>query len=243
MHRDRITLAFFSLTLALGAAVSCTDSEPIGPSVAPIQTAGAAGNNGTGVAGSTGLAGSTTGTAGTTGAAGSVTGAAGSTTGSAGSGAAGSSNDGGADSGTATGAAGSSADGGAGAGGAPISFATSVYPILMAKCMPCHTKTAGPDGMLGMSSATVAYTGLLGNAMTGGAAMTNTTCQLLDTKKLRVEPNDPTHSYIYIKVTNTDSQLSAKACGPAMPETASGLTLTTAQKTTIHDWIMGGAKP
>jgi hypothetical protein len=238
MHRDRITLAFFSLTLALGAAMSCTDSEPIGPSV---NTTGAAGNNGTGVAGSTGVAGNTTGTAGTTGAAGTLTGAAGSTTGSAGSGVAGSGIDAGADSGTGTGAAGSKADGGTDGGGATLSFATDVYPILMAKCMPCHTKTAGPDGMLAMSSATAAYTSLVGAAMTGGAAMTNTTCQLLDTKKLRVEPGDPTHSYIYIKVTNTDSQLSAKACGPAMPETASGLTLTTAQKTTIHDWIMGGA--
>jgi hypothetical protein len=183
-----------------------------------------------------------TGTAGTTGAAGDVTGAAG-TTGLAGSGAAGSGNDAGMDSGTSSGAAGSSADASSDAGGAAISFATSVYPIIMVKCMPCHTKTASPDGMLAMSSATAAYTSLLGGAMTGGAVMTDTGCQLLDTKKLRVEPGDPTHSYMYIKITNTDSQLSGKTCGPAMPETASGLTLTTAQKTTIHDWIMGGAKP
>ena len=87
---------------------------------------------------------------------------------------------------------------------------------------------------------------ILGTAtpVTGAPAKTDTGCKLLDTKKLRVEPGDPAHSYLYIKVSNTDAMLGgAMACGPAMPKTGSNLTLTTDQKQKIHDWIMGGAKP
>ncbi len=100
--------------------------------------------------------------------------------------------------------------------------------------MPCHTKAANQDGgPLNMSSAMAAYTSLVGSATppTGSPAKTDTSCTMLDSKRLRVEPGDPTHSYMYIKITNTDTALMAAQCGPAMPETASKLVLTADQKT------------
>jgi hypothetical protein len=170
------------------------------------------------------------------GAGGSAAGAGGSTagTGGTGGGSAGSGGKGGSGGGS----------GGSGGGGTGISFATDIYPILSTKCTPCHTK-ATPDGQLGMSSASAAYTSLLGNAMppTGAAAKTDTSCTMLDSKKLRVSPGDADHSYLYIKINNADSALMAAQCGPGMPETASGLTLSADQKMKIHDWIAGGAKP
>jgi len=135
--------------------------------------------------------------------------------------------------------------GAGGTNGAAVSFATDIYPIITAKCTPCHTKAANQDGGLNMSSETAAYMSLVGpgNPPTGGPAKTNTTCTMLDAKKVRVSPGDPTHSYMYIKITNTDAALSTAKCGPAMPETASKLVLSADQKTKIHDWIAGGATP
>ena len=126
-----------------------------------------------------------------------------------------------------------------------LSFATDIYPIISVKCTPCHTTTNPPDGQLSMKDAATAYTSLLGNKnpVTGGAATSDTGCKLLDTKKLRVEPNMPAVSYIYIKISHTDTQLSAQNCGPAMPKTGSNLTLTTAQIQMFSDWITQGAKP
>ncbi|HTA19840.1 MAG TPA: hypothetical protein VK989_11135, partial [Polyangia bacterium] len=60
--------------------------------------------------------------------------------------------------------------------------------------------------------------------------------------KKRVVPGDPTHSYLYIKVSNTDTVLGGMNCGPAMPK-APNAALSSADQMTIHDWIMGGAKP
>jgi len=231
MHRDRIILALFSLTLAFGAAMSCTDSEPIGPSVTPIQTTGQAGSSGS--AGSTGLAGSTTGAAGMTGAAGSVAGLAG-TTGTAGSmtGAAGSAA-GAAGSAGMTGAAGSSVDAGTDAG-AVLSFAKDIEPIVTTKCGPCHLK-AGPDGnlqlMMGMGFASL---------VTNGSAST-TACKLLDASKKRVVPGNPMTSMFYIKLTATAASLTTNTCGALMPKT--GTAPTTIEKNKIRDWIMGGANP
>jgi hypothetical protein len=256
MHRDRISLVLFSLTLAIGAAVSCTTSETInttgqtgnagtgGPGTA--GSSGVAGNSsgnagtGSGTAGTTGMAGSTSGTAGTTGTAGNTTGTAGSggmagsTTGTAGS-----------NGGAGGGQAGAGGAGGAGnpdgGSGAPISFATTIYPFIKTQCTPCHVTNT--DGMLSMKDATTAYTNLVGTTM-GVAAKTNLTCTQLDASKKRVVPGDPAHSYMYIKVSQTNAVLMPAGCQPAMPEMPqSTLTLTPAQVTQIHDWIMGGAKP
>jgi hypothetical protein len=259
MHRDRITLIVLSLTFAVGAAVSCTSSEPVTMTGTAGKTGGTAGaGNTSGAAGSTsgaagagntsgGTAGSNSGTAGAGNTGGSTSaGTAGNTTaGTAGS-TAGSAGAGGSTAGSA-GAGGSTADAGAaGTSGAMLSFATDIYtPIIAMKCMPCHTKASGQDGgPLDMSSAMAAYTSLVGTATppTGALAKTDMNCKLLDSKKLRVEPGDPMHSYIYIKITNSDATLMGMNCGPAMPETSSHLTLTADQKQKVSDWITQGAK-
>jgi len=147
-----------------------------------------------------------------------------------------------------SGAAGSGADAGtdSGSSGGSISFATDIYPIIMTGCTPCHTKTTSPDGQLDMSSATNAYKALLGTAtpVTGAAAKTDLACKLLDAKKLRVEPNDAAHSYVYIKIATPQTMLTSNSCGAGMPEKPqSTLTLTTDQITKIQSWINGGAQP
>jgi hypothetical protein len=253
MHRDRFALIALSLGMALGVAVSCTDSEPVNTGnftgragTSGSSTPGTAGtsSNVTGSSGTTGTAGTGTnnGTSGTTGTAGTGTniGASG-TTGTAGTGTTvtGTSGTNG-----AAGAAGTTGMGGAGGAGgaggtsgAVISFATDIYPFIQTQCMPCHiTQTSGN---LSMKDATTAYA----NLVTNGAAKTNLTCKLLDATKKRVVVGDPTHSFMYIKVSQTDAQLQPQGCQPAMPEVASKLTLTTAQTQMIHDWIMGGANP
>jgi hypothetical protein len=254
MSRDRIALVALSFALALGVAVSCTDSEPVNRG---NQTGAAGSSNTTGAAGSTsGAAGAanTTGAAGsTTGAAGSATGAAGSTTGAAGSatGAAGSTGA----AGNTTGAAGSTGNAGSngsagsngnagsnGAGGtgvASLSFTTDIYPFIKTQCTPCHITNT--DGQLSMKDAATAYTNLVGTTM-GVAAKTNLNCTMLSAAKKRVVPGDPAHSFLYIKISQTDAQLTPGGCNPAMPEVASKLTLTADQQTKIHDWIMGGAQ-
>ncbi|HVU51119.1 MAG TPA: hypothetical protein VHL80_10560 [Polyangia bacterium] len=271
MHRDRITLIALSFGLALGVAVSCTDSEPVNPGSqtgkAGSTGSGAAGNTGAGTAGAgntqgTAGAGNTQGGAGSTGAAGAGNTGGGGSTGTAGAGNTGGSLTGNGGSGGSAGGSGGSATGhggsggsatgnggsGGGAGGsmgATVSFANDIYPFIMTQCMPCHTKATNQDGgPLDMSSASKAYASLLGTAtpVTGAPAKTDTGCKLLDSKKLRVEPTDPMHSYIYIKITNSDTTLMGMNCGPAMPETASKLTLTADQKQKISDWITQGAK-
>jgi hypothetical protein len=257
MHRDRISLVLFSLTLSIAAAVSCTTSETINMTG---QT-GHAGTTGSGTAGTTGTAGSTTGnagtgagTAGTTGAGGSITGTSG-TTGTAGmtAGTAGASGSGGGGAGGTSGGTGGNGGAGGGMGGAGgagnpdggsgaiLSFATDIYPFIKTQCTPCHITNI--DGMLSMKDATTAYTNLVGTTM-GVAAKTNLTCTMLSAAKKRVVPGDPAHSYIYIKTSMTNAALMPAGCQPAMPEMPqSTLTLTTDQVTKIHDWIMGGAKP
>ena len=113
------------------------------------------------------------------------------------------------------------------------------------KCMPCHTKANGPDGNLAMKDAMTAYTSLVGTATppTGGKAGTDTGCKLLDTSKKRVVPSDPTTATSTSRPRTPTRSSRPRTAAPAMPETASNLTLSADQKTKIHDWIMGGAKP
>ncbi|MDB4980020.1 MAG: Tryptophan synthase alpha chain, partial [Myxococcales bacterium] len=126
-------------------------------------------------------------------------------------------------------------------GGAVISFATDVWtPIIMNKCKPCHTTNS--DAGLSMKDAATGYKSLVGTTM-GVAAMNDLMCTMLSAAKKRVVPGDPDHSYLWIKVNGTDASLAGPKCGIAMPKAGSNLTLTAAEKTTIHDWIMSGAKP
>lgn len=262
MHRDRNSLLLVSLAIALGAVVSCTTSEP-------VNTGGTAGSTGGGTAGSTGTGnttgtgGTTAGTAGSTGTAGSAAGTAGSTgtggsvtAGTAGStGAGGSTNAGTAGStgagGSTGGTAGSGADAGVDAGGATLSFAKDIFPIITANCHQCHQ--TGTDGNLNLKAdanngTTTAYTSLVGTG-TGGAIKMNTNCKLPagNAITLRVKPNDPANSLMYLKITTTDAMLKAANCGDSMPKNAAGMmplgTTDATDTQKIHDWIMQGALP
>jgi hypothetical protein len=211
--------------------VSCVPEEDDG-----TGTAGTSGGGGTtGVAGTTG-AGGTTGAAGTT-AAGGTTGAAGTTvngaagtTGAAGTGAAGTGGAG------TTGAAGTGAagTGAAGTGGATLSYATHIAPIIANKCKDCHTTKA--SGGFNWT-----YANLVTNSTVTNAATVN--CSFMNGSKKRVVPGSPDTSLLWIKISKTNAELKAATakCDDAMPE--GGLVLTPQEKTTIHDWIMGGANP
>jgi hypothetical protein len=171
-------------------------------------------NPGTGAAGTQGAAG-TNGGAGTTGKAGTGGGNAGTGGGNAGTG-----------------------GGNAGTGGGALSYKTDIEPIIVTKCTPCHVTAS--DGQLSLKMG-AGYAALV----TNGAAKTDLNCKLLNAaNKKRVIAGDPDHSYLWIKINNTDAMLSAQMCGPSMPELKNGATpLTADQKTKIHDWIMGGANP
>jgi hypothetical protein len=230
MHRHRIFWAFPPLMLALGAAVSCTTSEPIGaggasPPIGAAGTTGAAGSPGTaggsnaGAAGTTGAAGSTVGNAGTTGADGSTagtTGAAGNSTGTAGSTDASAGTDGGA----------------ADTPVASLSFMTDVAPIVMSKCSPCHTTQA-------KAGFNWNYMNLVTNPTV--TATTTVNCSFMMGSKKHVVPGMPNTSLMWIKLSRTSAELTTAKCGLPMPQ--SPQTLTSVEKTTIQDWIMGGAKP
>jgi hypothetical protein len=263
MHRDRTTLVALSFALALGVAVSCTDSEPINPG---SQT-GAGGSNTTGTGGNSsgsGGQGNTTGTAGSsntqgtagagnTGGGGSMgTAGAGNTggslTGNGGSGGSASGNGGAGGAGGSGGAGGAGGSGGAGgAGGAGgsssgmLSFATDILPIINMNCHNCHQ--TGTDGQLSMT-ATAAYMSLMGTG-TGGAVKGNTNCKIGGNAiTLRVKPMDPANSLLYLKITTPKATLMSSNCGTSMPNNATQLgTANAADATLIHDWIMQGAKP
>ena len=235
MYRDRFFGAVLSLTLTLGAAVSCTTSEPIGAGIAGSTPSGTAGTTGAagssspgtagasnaGSAGTPGADGSATGNAGTTGAAGNTAGAAGAAgnlTGTAGSTDASAGKDGGAaDTSTAT-----------------LSYMNDVAPIIMSKCSPCHTTQA--HGGFNWN-----YMNLVTNPTVTATATVN--CSFMMGSKKHVVPGMPETSLVWIKLSRTSAELAAATakCGLPMPQ--SPQTLTSAEKTTIHDWIMGGAKP
>jgi len=235
MHRDRIILLLAPVALALAATVGCTTSEPVDVRTGAAGTSGGAAGQSGGAAGSQGAAGNTTGAAGA-GAAGA--GAAGNTTGVAGAGAAGA---GAAGAGAAgAGAAGSTADAGVDAGPS-LSFATDILPIINTSCHNCHQ--TGKDGNLDLTAAN-AYKSLVGTG-TGGAVLANTGCTLLDSKKLRVSPGDPTHSLMYLKVSTADATLKTATCGDSMPKNLTMPLNSTdaADVTKIMNWIMQGAHP
>jgi hypothetical protein len=120
-------------------------------------------------------------------------------------------------------------------------------PIITANCHDCHQ--TGTDGNLNMKAdtndtlGTTAYKSLVGTG-TGGAVSANAGCTLLDTKKLRVSPGDPTHSLMYLKITTADATLKAANCGDSMPKGKTMLgSMDAADTMKIQTWIMQGANP
>jgi uncharacterized membrane protein YgcG len=159
--------------------------------------------------------------------------AGGSGTGAAGSGG----SSGGAGSGGSSGGAGSS--GSAGSPGSvptgPISYATSIAPIIANKCSPCHTTqmAAGYNW---------SYDTLVTNSTVTNAATKS--CVFILNPGKRVVAGDPDHSLLFVKINEDMEQLGGNHnCGLPMPNPSSGKTLTNLEIDTIRAWIRGGALP
>jgi hypothetical protein len=199
---------------AIGAINGCTTSESDSLPIIPSSGSGGSGTGGatTGSGGSTGSGGTMAGSGGSTGSGGTMAGSGGST----GSG------------GTMAGSGGAAMDaakdtGGGDAGGGMLTFAKDVSPILQSKCGGCH----GTDGMLSVATLT---------AVSGATSTAN--CAKNVSKK-RVVPGDPTMSFLYLKVSTPTAMLGAN-CGNQMPRNGPPF-LSTADQTTIKNWIMQGA--
>jgi hypothetical protein len=150
------------------------------------------------------------------------------------------------DAGAAGGGGGSSGAGGSSGSGTdagavvsvptgPISYATSVAPIIANKCSPCHTTQAAAG--LNFTYANLVTNSLVTNATTKG-------CIFLVAPPRRVVPGDPDHSLLYVKLLDDEEQLTGThMCGDAMPQAISGKSLMTAELDIINHWILGGALP
>jgi hypothetical protein len=142
--------------------------------------------------------------------------------------------------GAGAGAAGSSgAAGSAGSSGTvptgPISYATTIAPIIANKCSPCHTT------MMAAGSNWTYDTLVTNSAVTNAATKS---CVFLIAPGKRVVAGDPDHSLLFIKITEDMEQLGGTHnCGLPMPNPSSGKTLTTLEIDTIRAWIRGGALP
>jgi len=101
-----------------------------------------------------------------------------------------------------------------------LSFAVSVQPILDDNCAPCHIG-GGSSG--GFEADT--YADVVGptNSLSGLAY---------------VEPGDPSQSYLWAKLTNTQSSVGGG--GSQMPTTGA---LPQGELDTIEQWIVDGALP
>lgn len=99
---------------------------------------------------------------------------------------------------------------------------SSIYPIFMAECSPCHTSGPTFSANLNMETQTSAYASLVGvTAQCGAGANT------------LVIPYDARASLLWRKIANVD------LCGMRMPN---GRTpLTPAQIDSIAQWINAGA--
>ncbi len=136
--------------------------------------------------------------------------------------------DAGSDAGTSDGG---STDGGADAG-PPPSFATDVLPILTQRCAPCHTTMS--SGTLSLTPAN-AYNQLVN-------VQVSTTCMPAGTPRMRVLPNAPNNSQMWLKLSDN-----ANKCGNFMPRTNPPLMplslVSPAQFAIIDRWIRTGARP
>lgn len=117
----------------------------------------------------------------------------------------------------------SSATGGSSTGGAGVSFA-AVQEIFTSSCN-CHQTPPNPgNGMLELTPGN-AHANLVG-VKSSQATGTN-----------RVEPGDPSTSYLWLKLTG-DYLTVTGGTGDPMPL---GGSLTPEQMTTIEEWILAGA--
>jgi hypothetical protein len=140
----------------------------------------------------------------------------------------------------------------------PLSFGANVYAQVIQQCTGCHgvLMDGGPGlgiqgGHLDMGDAAAAFENLVG-ADGGGVIAQGGPCGPLgiDAGLKRVAPGDPDHSLLWNKLASNDggggSLLLSDGgpmvfCGNPMPLHL--MALPTAEITTVHDWIEGGAKP
>jgi hypothetical protein len=121
---------------------------------------------------------------------------------------------------------------------------TNVYTnVLGARCSSCHRPggSGAGTGMLDMSTAPLAYAGLVGVPAAGTAGgSSGVTCASLAPSQLRVSAGNPDASLLLNKVaTKLTGQPSL--CGSPMPVPATATPVTQAQVDLIRAWIAAGA--
>lgn len=105
-----------------------------------------------------------------------------------------------------------------------VSFSTDIVPLLKSRCVMCHLPGAEQAGL----------------ALHPKGGYTN----LVDVKStqsplVRVSPGKPEDSYLYRKLTGTQTQVGGS--GERMPFGDSSLTPEEIER--VRRWIEGGAKP
>lgn len=111
----------------------------------------------------------------------------------------------------------------------PATFSQIYSSIIANRCAPCHTTPTGigvVNGHLDMTSASTAYSNLVGTPAAGIACGGQGT---------RVVAGEPDSSIMYLKVSLDDPS----PCGLKMP--AAGGPLTQDQANMIESWIKAGA--
>jgi hypothetical protein len=118
---------------------------------------------------------------------------------------------------------------GSAAGG--LSFANDVYEqVIHARCSACHTDAPSFGGLAFFPGQSLAYANLVD--VPAGPAQGN---QCRSSGLMRVQPGDPEHSLLYLKLTNPP-------CGNKMPP-AAFTQVTAEQVSLVRQWIADGAAP
>jgi hypothetical protein len=121
---------------------------------------------------------------------------------------------------------------------------TNVYAtILSQRCTGCHRPGGGgvTVGMLDLSTASVAYSALVGiNGAGTGAGTSGVTCASLNPPMVRVAANDSANSLLINKLQSKINGM-LSACGSPMPLPATGAPLRQSEVNLISAWIDAGA--
>jgi hypothetical protein len=118
------------------------------------------------------------------------------------------------------------------AGTGKLSFANDIFPkVVRSKCGACHNDAPSFGGLAFFPGGPeVAYMNLV-NTPAGNEP--NYKCK--DSGLERVQPGDPEHSLMYLKLTNPP-------CGSKMPSAPYGMA-TPEQVELVRQWIVDGAEP
>jgi hypothetical protein len=118
------------------------------------------------------------------------------------------------------------------AGAGKLSFANDIFPaVIRSKCSACHNDAPSFGGLAFFPGGPeFAYGNLVGVPSGSGEGY-----KCRDSGLKRVQPSDPEHSLIYLKLTNPP-------CGTKMPPAAFGQ-VTPEQVELVRTWIEQGAAP